>query len=156
MRSNWSDSTKSFKLKPNSIFKAVAVHNETKCLSRDASVHVYWSCLNAKDPTEQKISRFSVIETVCWDDVYANTVGWQLHKLAICLKVCFKSKPGFHSTVSKWLWPSAYSVKFVSSVWHTVGIDNNLLKTANMFCLHLLIGILILSLLFEPIKADEA
>ena len=85
------------------------MHRETKCLSRGVS---RISCLTTKDPTEQRISRFSVIKTACWDDVYANTIGWQLDKLTICLKACFKSKPGFHSTVSRYLWTSAYSEKF--------------------------------------------
>lgn len=45
------------------------MHHETKCLSRGVS---RISCLTTKDPTEQGILRFSVIETACWDD--ANTM----------------------------------------------------------------------------------
>ena len=88
---NWSKSPKNFKLKPNSILHS---RNAPRSVSRI-------SCLTTKDPKEQRISRFSVIKTACWDDVYANTIAWELDKLTICLKVCFKSKPGFHSTVSK-------------------------------------------------------
>ena len=74
------------------------MNHETKCLSQGVS---RISCLTTKDPTEQRISRFSVTETACWDDVYANkSRADNLTNCHLC-ECVFQVKAGFHSTVRK-------------------------------------------------------